>query len=243
MAESRPKHRESAISGDQAAGLPVSALLSQALVAFTIEFDNDFELRMHNAGFPGSRLSLVVWANLMRFLCDGECSVSDLARDALTSPERLKHQLGCLERWGFIVTHPNPDAVRPTPKREATRRHPSRRLRQWPRDPAGIGSFASRRQARKQQRFGSHCLGKSKDAGRRDSANGKSMDCGARCEQSSTKLSLNCHTGCRPLCWGSRRFRPASRTTRPSSRCRHSCRGHCWRSQSSSSANQSRLSS
>jgi len=36
-----------------AAGLPLSTLLSQVLVAFTIEFDNEFERRMpHLERFP-----------------------------------------------------------------------------------------------------------------------------------------------------------------------------------------------
>lgn len=47
---------------------PLSALLSQALVAFTVEFDNEFERQMGEAGFPGARLSLVMWANVMRFV-------------------------------------------------------------------------------------------------------------------------------------------------------------------------------
>ena len=49
-------------------GRSLSVLLSQVLVAFTVEFDNEFEQRMGEAGYPGTRLSLVVWANLMRFV-------------------------------------------------------------------------------------------------------------------------------------------------------------------------------
>ena len=43
-------------------GRPLSALLSQVLVAFTVEFDNEFERQMAEAGYPGARLSLVVWS-------------------------------------------------------------------------------------------------------------------------------------------------------------------------------------
>ena len=39
----------------------LSALLSQVLVAFTVEFDNEFERKIGEAGYPGARLSLVVW--------------------------------------------------------------------------------------------------------------------------------------------------------------------------------------
>jgi hypothetical protein len=69
---------------------PLSALLSQVLVAFTVEFDNEFERRMSEAGYPGARLSRVVWTDLMGFIADGPIAVRDLS----------KLQLGCLERWG-----------------------------------------------------------------------------------------------------------------------------------------------
>lgn len=77
---------------------PLSALLSQVLVAYTVEFDNEFELRMSKAGYRGARLSLVVWTNLMRFIGDDGIPVRDLATQ---SPV-----LGCLERWGFIFLQP-----------------------------------------------------------------------------------------------------------------------------------------
>jgi hypothetical protein len=77
---------------------PLSALLSQVLVAFTVEFDNEFERRMSEAGYPGARLSRVVWVDLMRFLADGPITVRELAPGP-----RTKLQLGCLERWGFVT--------------------------------------------------------------------------------------------------------------------------------------------
>jgi DNA-binding MarR family transcriptional regulator len=86
----------------------ISALLSQVLVAFTIEFDNEFERRMGEAGYPGARLSLVVWANLMRFVAEGAVSVRGLAAQALAPDRRMKFELGCLERWGFVVLQPDP---------------------------------------------------------------------------------------------------------------------------------------
>jgi hypothetical protein len=101
----------------KASGLPLSALLSQVLVAFTIELDNEFERRMADSGFPGARLSLVVWSNWMRFLVDGGVLVRDLIRKALASQERMKHHLGCLERWGFVVLQPSAASDRPTARR------------------------------------------------------------------------------------------------------------------------------
>jgi hypothetical protein len=96
---------------------PLSALLSQILVAFTIEFDNEFERRMGLAGYPGARLSLVVWSNLMRFLAERGVSVSDLTAQALVPKERMRFELGCLERWGFIALQPDPTDHRPIPLR------------------------------------------------------------------------------------------------------------------------------
>jgi hypothetical protein len=93
----------------------LSTLLSQVLVAFTVEFDNEFERRMGKAGYPGARLSLVVWANLMRFVGEGGLSVRDLAAQALAPDNQMKFQLGCLERWGFIVLRPDPSDDRPIP--------------------------------------------------------------------------------------------------------------------------------
>jgi hypothetical protein len=57
-----------------AAGLPLPTLLSQALVAFTIEFDNESEHQMqHQTTTSGSRrdpwlASLAMWSNFMQFV-------------------------------------------------------------------------------------------------------------------------------------------------------------------------------
>jgi DNA-binding MarR family transcriptional regulator len=85
----------------------LSALLSQLLVAFTVELDGEFERRMVDAGYHGA-LSLVVWANLMRFLGEGPVAVKDLAGKALVPISQIRFQLGCLERWGFVVMQPHP---------------------------------------------------------------------------------------------------------------------------------------
>jgi len=85
----------------------LSALLSQVLVSFTVELDNEFERRMGEAGYPGARLSWVVWANLMRFVVDdvgdGAISVGGLATEAMAPGNQMRLQLGCLERWGFVA--------------------------------------------------------------------------------------------------------------------------------------------
>jgi DNA-binding MarR family transcriptional regulator len=86
----------------------LSALLSQVLVAFTLEFDNEFERRMGEAGCPGMLLSLGVWSNVLRFLAAGGLSVSDLAAQALAPKKRIEFELGCLERWGVVVLRADP---------------------------------------------------------------------------------------------------------------------------------------
>lgn len=81
----------------------LSSLISQVLAAYTVEFDNEFERRMAERGFPGSRLSLVIWARLIRFIPESGVTIGDLRRQTQETFERLKHELGCLERWGFVV--------------------------------------------------------------------------------------------------------------------------------------------
>lgn len=99
------------------ASRPLSALLSQVLVAFTVEFDNQFERRMADAGYPGALLSLGVWSNLIRFLATNDVSVRNLAVQALAAENRIKSELGCLERWGFVVLRPDAADDRPVPNR------------------------------------------------------------------------------------------------------------------------------
>jgi hypothetical protein len=85
---------------------PLSALLSQILVAYTVEIDCDFELRMLQTQARGARLLMVIWLNLLRFLAQGPVSVRTLASCALTTEDGAKAGLGCLERWGVITLQP-----------------------------------------------------------------------------------------------------------------------------------------
>ncbi len=85
---------------------PLSALLSQILVAYTVEVDSEFERRMLETQSRSARLSLVIWLNVLQFLANGPVSVRTLASRALASEEQGKAPLGCLERWGFILLQP-----------------------------------------------------------------------------------------------------------------------------------------
>lgn len=97
-----------------APGLPLSALLSQALVAFTIECDNEFEHRMPHrttnfgAGFsPGPWLvSSMMWWNCLRFVGPEGIQAGELERMA-----RAATNLNGMQRWGYIVIEPDPAAA------------------------------------------------------------------------------------------------------------------------------------
>jgi DNA-binding MarR family transcriptional regulator len=102
--------------------LPLPALLSQALVAFTIEFDNEFERQMphrttKHGSTAGSRsgpwlVSLAMWSNCMRFV--GEAGVRAGELEDLT---RTKTNLNGMERWGYVIVAPDPADGRPNPPR------------------------------------------------------------------------------------------------------------------------------
>jgi DNA-binding MarR family transcriptional regulator len=107
-----------------ATGLPLSTLLSQALVAFTIELDNEFEHQMpHRTTNFESRggpwlVSVVMWWNCMRFVGEDGIRVSELEQLAGT-----KTNLNGMERWGYITWVTCTDAaprsgqlIRATPK-------------------------------------------------------------------------------------------------------------------------------
>src|SRR5271170_6741000 len=100
MAMKKPRQATQAVPVSQEnSNRLLSSLLSQVLVAFTVEFDNEFERRMAKAGFVGARLSLVVWTNLMRFILENGATFRDLTPHSLAEPRQIKLMLGCLERW------------------------------------------------------------------------------------------------------------------------------------------------
>ena len=91
-----------------ATGLPLSTLLSQVLVAFTIEFDNEFERQMpHRTTMSraagGSRggpwlVSMVMWSNFMQYVGEEGVTVGELQRLARVP----KLSLSGMERWGYV---------------------------------------------------------------------------------------------------------------------------------------------
>lgn len=107
-------------AGSTVPALPISALLSQALVAFIIEFDNESERRMPHwttihpskADSPGAPwlVSLAMWENCMRFIGEKGVTVRELERLARTTTN-----LNGMERWGYIFVEPDPADKRPKP--------------------------------------------------------------------------------------------------------------------------------
>ncbi len=89
--------------------LPLHALLSQVLVAFTIEFDNEVEHRMphrttsHGAtGRSGPWLvSLAMWQNCLFHLPDGGLTVDEVGHLA-----RTPTNLDGMRRWGYVTLEP-----------------------------------------------------------------------------------------------------------------------------------------
>jgi hypothetical protein len=106
---------------------PLLALLSQVLVAFTLELDNAFEQSMAASGYHGTTLSLMVWCILMRFVREDGASVHEIALQVLAPEKRIKFELGCLERWGCVLLQPQQGDDRPVPV--AMHRRTGRKLR------------------------------------------------------------------------------------------------------------------
>lgn len=87
--------------------LPLPTLLSQSLVAFTTELDNEWERQLLESKRPRVfLLSLVMWANYLRFLPPG-----GLAADELESLAQHKVDLNGLTRWRYVSVAPDPAAT------------------------------------------------------------------------------------------------------------------------------------
>ena len=109
-------------AANETSPLPLSALLSQVLVAFTIECDNEFEQQMphrtSNYGSTAGRgagpwlVSMAMWWTCMRFVAEDGITVAELTRRARTGTN-----LPGMLRWKYISVEPDPADPRPKPPR------------------------------------------------------------------------------------------------------------------------------
>lgn len=83
--------------------LPLSALLSRLLVAFTEEFDQELATAGHD------ELSLALGSNVLRFLdTEKGLRVGDIAALAGVTKQAISQQLAYLERHGQVTVTPDP---------------------------------------------------------------------------------------------------------------------------------------
>ena len=88
------------------APLPLPTLLSQALVAYTIEFDNEAEHRMPHRTTRGDRpglrdvwlVSMAMWLNCMQYVTAEPMLVTELEQRARTGTN-----LDGMRRWGYVI--------------------------------------------------------------------------------------------------------------------------------------------
>jgi len=146
------------------AGLPVSALLSQLLVALTIEVDNEFEHHMrhrtsnHGASGRGPWLtSFAMWGNFLRFVGPDGITVDELA----ARPGVETWALPGMMRWGYVTVEGGTGAWRgKQPPRDATVR-----LRSGGRRAAAVWSGLSEPVERRwRKRFGGEQIDALRDA-------------------------------------------------------------------------------
>jgi predicted transcriptional regulator len=103
---------------------PLSSLLSFALVAFTIEFDNESDHRLPHrttkygpsAGASGGPwlVSMVMWFNCMRFVTQEGIAAREVERLA-----RTRTNWDGMRRWGYVFFELDPADKRPKPPQSA----------------------------------------------------------------------------------------------------------------------------
>jgi DNA-binding MarR family transcriptional regulator len=86
--------------------LPLSALLAQALAAFTM----DFEREVAAAGYPD--LSLALGSNVLRLLDEHGMRIGSIAERAGVTKQAISQQVAYLERHGYVSVEPDPEDSR-----------------------------------------------------------------------------------------------------------------------------------
>lgn len=94
-------------------------LLSRALVAHTIELDNEFERRLAQSGENARVTSVVMWSNFLRFVGD-EITVGDLVAATALPKARVLSNIGGMERWRYVSVGPKSRTGQETAKRDGS---------------------------------------------------------------------------------------------------------------------------
>jgi hypothetical protein len=101
--------------------LPLPALLSHALVAFTIEFDNEFEQQMphrttNHGGLPHAPwlVSMVMWSNFMQFIPEDGIPARELQRLLRKTGKSMHAWLTRMGKWWGYIGVDAGAMVRPT---------------------------------------------------------------------------------------------------------------------------------
>ena len=107
---------------------PLSTLLSQVLVAYTIEFDYEIEARVPHittidraarSAFSEERpwlVSQVMWANFIRHVADEGTPVREVQARACLPDRAIKNRLHHLEWWKYVTFAPDPSDKRAKPR-------------------------------------------------------------------------------------------------------------------------------
>ncbi len=150
--------------------LPLSTLLSQLLVAYTIELDNEFEHRFSETGQRARIASVVMWSNFLRFVGD-RIEVGALLEVTGLPKARMLSTVGGMERWRYVFVAPA--SLRGAPKAKREGWGSGRALRnEWVIRPTSAGRKAQEIwpplfdevDARWAKRFGANAVGELRDS-------------------------------------------------------------------------------
>jgi DNA-binding MarR family transcriptional regulator len=91
---------------------PLSALLSQALIAFTLDFDQRLNARCKALGLKQSPPSLAMWSNILRFVGERSVEQGELPELSGISKPAVQSSVACLQRHGWVTVGAHPSDPR-----------------------------------------------------------------------------------------------------------------------------------
>jgi DNA-binding MarR family transcriptional regulator len=92
--------------------LPLSALLSQALIAYTLEFDRLLAAKCKRFGWRRLPPSLAMWSNILRFVGERGVDQRKLPELSGISKPAVQISVACLERHGWVTVDTDPSDTR-----------------------------------------------------------------------------------------------------------------------------------